>query len=155
MSKKAPSYKGRYPSSSQATKAARGASRKADTSCELKLRKALWHSGFRYRKNVAELPGKPDIVFYGARLAVFCDGDFWHGRNWPERKRKLSRGSNSEYWVKKIERNIERDAMNTEALEQSGWQVMRFWESDIHQDVDSVVEQIRSVLQEQARSSNR
>jgi DNA mismatch endonuclease (patch repair protein) len=57
--------------------------------------------------------------------------------------------------VKKIERNIERDAMNTEALEQSGWQVMRFWESDIHQDVDSVVEQIRSVLQEQARSSNR
>jgi DNA mismatch endonuclease (patch repair protein) len=48
---------------------------------------------------VAELPGKPDIVFYGARLAVFCDGDFWHGRNWPERKRKLSRGSNSEYWV--------------------------------------------------------
>lgn len=150
---KNPRYRGCKPTSEKASKAARGASRKSDTTCELKLRRALWHKGLRYRKNVVELTGKPDIVFLRARLVVFCDGDFWHGRHWEERKSKLENGSNASYWIKKIERNIERDAENTRALELQGWQVLRFWESDIHRDVESVVEQILKLLQNRIKST--
>src|SRR6478672_1465494 len=87
-----PSYKGLRPASPRASAAARGSSKKADTRCELMLRRSLWVAGCRYRKNVPELPGRPDIVFPGAKVAVFCDGDFWHGRDWETRRQKLSRG---------------------------------------------------------------
>lgn len=145
---KTPSYRGLEPSSKAASQAARGASRKTGTRCELTLRRALWHRGLRYRKNVSFLPGKPDIAFIGTRVAVFCDGDFWHGKNWSNRRQKLSRGANPSYWVAKIERNMQRDATNTAALEHMGWRVLRFWESDIQSDLDGVVSQIAEVVRD-------
>lgn len=108
-----------------------GLSRKADTRHELLLRRMLWRAGCRFRKNVPELPGKPDIAFPRVKLAIFCDGDFWHGKDWRNRRAKLESGSNPRYWVDKIERNMERDSENTRLLQDAGWTVMRFWESDI------------------------
>lgn len=109
-----------------------------DTRPELALRKELWRRGLRYRKNYKKLPGKPDIVFPRARLAVFCDGDFWHGHNWAIRgygslENELQRYSRA--WADKITRNIQRDERTNEELEDVGWKVLRIWESDIKADV--------------------
>ncbi|MBI2568569.1 MAG: very short patch repair endonuclease [Candidatus Schekmanbacteria bacterium] len=142
----APTYRGRAPASPQASAAARGSSKKADTRCEVKLRSVLWRSGARFRKNVKELPGCPDIVFSRVRLAIFCDGDFWHGRNWPERKSKLARGANACYWLAKIERNRMRDLERTAVLEADGWTVLRFWEAEILSDVEAVSRRILDCL---------
>jgi len=125
------SYKGRKPASARASAAARGSSKKIDTRCEILLRRTLWAAGARYRKNVKELPGRPDIVFPKAKLVVFCDGDFWHGRNWESRRQKLAQGTNPDYWISKIERNIERDRLSTSKLEEMGWTVLRVWETEI------------------------
>jgi DNA mismatch endonuclease (patch repair protein) len=133
-------YRGLVPASTRASAAARGSSRKTDTSAELPLRRLLWHGGYRYRKNVPHLPGKPDIVFVRQRIAVFCDGDFWHGKDWPQRRIRLSAGHNADYWIAKIERNMERDKEHTLALKQDGWRVMRFWESEIRSDLESVAD---------------
>ena len=102
-----PRYDGFAPASANASAAARGASRKSNTRPEVLLRQALWSAGLRYRKNVAELPGKPNLVFRRARVVVFCDGDFWHGKDWAEQRKKLLAGTNPGYWVAKIKRNIE------------------------------------------------
>ena len=109
-----------------------------DTKPEIMLRKALWAKGLRYIKNVKTLPGKPDMVFAKAKIAVFCDGDFWHGHNWALRgfasiEEELSRYS--DYWRNKILANVERDKRNNISLEAAGWTVLRFWESDIKADV--------------------
>jgi DNA mismatch endonuclease, patch repair protein len=143
-----PSYKGLRPASPRATAAARGSSRKTDTRCEMALRKTLWAAGCRYRKNVPGLPGRPDVVFPGAKVAVFVDGDFWHGRDWEARQGKLSRGNNPGYWVAKIQRNIERDQQNTRHLQELGWTVLRFWESEVHSDPGAVVQRVRDTLRE-------
>jgi len=90
--------------------------------------------GLRFRKNVRDLPGKPDIVFTKQRVAVFCDGDFWHGRDWPARKRKLHKGANALCWTKKIGANIQRDRLLDQDLKRLGWKVLRLWESDILED---------------------
>ena len=100
----------------------------------------------RYRKNVETLPGKPDIVFVRARVAVFCDGDFWHGRNWEEQKSKLCQGTNAEYWLSKIESNMERDRLNNALLEADGWSVLRLWETDIKRDPQAAAELVREVV---------
>lgn len=146
----APSFKGRKASSERASVAARGSSKKGDTKCELVLRRALWASGVRYRKDVAALPGRPDVVFHGARVAVFCDGDFWHGRKWEDRKRKLASGHNAPYWLAKIERNMARDQERTDLLIAHGWMVLRFWETDILANVDSVVKRVLKILDERS-----
>jgi DNA mismatch endonuclease (patch repair protein) len=105
--------------------------------------------GLRFRKNVRDLPGRPDIVFRRHRVAVFCDGDFWHGRNWIQRRRKLKQGANSSYWVAKIRANIERDKRHDERLRQLGWTVVRVWEKDILADAQRaamvVAQSIREV----------
>ncbi len=139
-------YKGRHPASPRASAAARGSSKKKNTACELALRKALWASGFRYRKNVAEMPGHPDILFPRARVAIFCDGDFWHGNHWETRRRKLKAGTNPDYWLAKIQRNMERDRETTLRLEGLGWVVLRFWESEIRADTRKIVEKIGATL---------
>lgn len=144
---KTPSYKGLEPASERASAAARGSSRKTETRCEVVLRKVLWRAGARYRKNVRDLPGKPDVVFRGVRLAVFCDGDFWHGRNWDERRRKLAQGSNAGYWVAKIERNRQRDREHDRALQAEGWTVLRYWETDILADPQAIAEEILATLE--------
>ena len=147
FSKTAPvSYKGRRPASARASAAGRGSSKKVDTRCERVLRKALWSAGYRYRKNVAEVPGHPDIVFLRARVAVFCDGDFWHGRDWERRRERLQAGSNPDYWLAKIQRNMERDHETTSRLESLGWTVLRFWESEIRSGSLEVVQKIGAAL---------
>lgn len=141
------SYKGLQATSERASKAARGSSRKRDTRCELVLRRALWRAGLRYRKDVAELAGRPDIVFSAPRVAIFCDGDFWHGKDWAARRRRLAAGANAAYWVSKIERNRRRDREVDATLEAQGWRVLRIWESAIQGDVAAVVRSICDVLE--------
>lgn len=113
------------------------------------LRRALWRSGCRYRVNVRELPGCPDIVLSKPRVAVFCDGDFWHGRNWNVRSKKLQAGHNARYWTSKIEGDMARDNAATARLEAIGWTVLRFWETDILKFPDLVT---KSVLKALARA---
>lgn len=143
---RAPSYAGLQPSSLRASIAARGSSKKHDTKPEILLRSALWKRGLHYRKNKADLIGKPDIVFENMRLVVFVDGDFWHGRNWRRRKAKLRGGHNSDYWINKIERNMRRDLDWNLKLRAAGWAVLRLWESDIHGNIDAVVDRIEMAL---------
>ena len=100
-----------------------------DSQIELLLRQELWARGLRYRKNVNRIYGKPDIVFIGKKIAVFCDSEFWHGYNWEERKKDFK--SHQEFWIPKIERNMERDAEVTAKLESEGWTVLRFWGNEI------------------------
>jgi len=126
-----PSFAGLGPASKNASAAARGASRKTDTRCELVLRRELWRRGLRYRLHVADLHGRPDIVFPRERVVVFCDGDFWHGRDLESRLAKLGRGHNATYWVAKVQRNVVRDRENQRVLEAAGWTVVRIWETDV------------------------
>jgi DNA mismatch endonuclease (patch repair protein) len=95
---------------------------------------------------VKGLPGKPDIVFVGPRVAVYCDGDFWHGRNWDKLRSKLRMGANAEYWCAKIESNIERDLHNQRLLEEAGWHVLRLWETDILRDIIGIALTIKEVI---------
>ena len=117
-----------------------------DTSIELALRKALWHKGIRYRKNYKNLPGKPDIVITKYRIAIFCDSDFWHGFDWDNRHQRIK--SNREYWIPKIERNMERDKDVTAQLEALGWRVIRFWEFQIKKELDACVSVICDAIAE-------
>lgn len=139
-------YKGRKPASPQASATGRANSRKSDTQCERLLRQALWAAGYRYRKNVANLPGHPDVVFLRARVAVFVDGDFWHGRDWESRREKLRAGSNPDYWLAKIQRNMERDRETTSRLQDLGWTILRLWESEIQASPQAVVKKIGAIL---------
>ncbi|MFP3156407.1 very short patch repair endonuclease [Lachnospiraceae bacterium ZAX-1] len=100
-----------------------------DTKIELALRKALWRKGIRYRKNYKKLPGSPDIVLTKYKIAVFCDGEFFHGYKWGEKKDRLD--TNRDYWIKKIERNMQRDRENEQALRFLDWTVLRFWGYEI------------------------
>lgn len=100
---------------------------------EVMLMKELWSRGLRYRKNVKSVYGKPDIAFICKKVAVFCDSEFWHGYNWGERKHDFK--SNQEFWISKIERNIERDLEVTAKLELDGWTVLRFWGKDIKKNL--------------------
>ena len=111
-----------------------------DTSIEIALRLALWHRGIRYRKNYKNLPGKPDIAITRCRIAVFCDSDFWHGYDWENRHQRIK--SNREYWIPKIERNMQRDKEVTIQLKEMGWTVLRFWEWQIKKHLDECVNSI-------------
>lgn len=144
--RRTPSYGGLEAASSGATRAAKGASRKRDTKPELILRRALWARGFRYRVDVGDLPGRPDIVFPSARVACFVDGDYWHGRELEDRIAKLARGHNAPYWVAKIRTNVERDRRHDAALAAAGWRVLRLWETDLLKDAGQAVEQVEKAL---------
>jgi DNA mismatch endonuclease (patch repair protein) len=110
------------------------------------LRSAVWRIPLRYRIAPAGLPGRPDLVFARERVVVFCDGDFWHGRNLDARLAKLAAGHNAPYWTAKIRTNVERDARHTKQLEAAGWLVLRFWESDILRDVVAAAEVIADAV---------
>ena len=120
-----------------------------DTSIEIKFRKALWHKGFRYRKNYKGLPGKPDIVLTKYRIAIFCDSEFFHGKDWEMLKPRLEKGKNSDYWVKKIERNIQRDEEIEQQLNFMGWPVIHFWGKDILKDTEQCVRVIEEIIFDQ------
>ena len=117
-----------------------------DTNIEIRLRKELWHRGYRYRKNYKNLPGKPDIVLEKYKIAIFCDSEFWHGKDWEVLKPKLQKGNNPEFWVKKIERNIERDDEINKRLLFLGWTVIRFWGKDILHDTEECIKVIEEVI---------
>lgn len=116
----------------------------ADTSIEIKLRKALWKKGYRYRKNCKQVFGKPDICFKGKKVAVFCDSEFWHGKYYQEGK--YIPKTNSEFWISKLERNIQRDKEVNETLEKEGWIVLRFWEKEINKDLGQCIKKIEGTL---------
>jgi DNA mismatch endonuclease (patch repair protein) len=115
-----------------------------NTRIEIKLRLALWHRGFRYRKNYKKLPGSPDIALTKYHVAIFCDSDFWHGYEWNLHKNDIH--SNREFWLNKIEQNIQRDKDNDDKLIQMGWLPLHFWEHQINKDLEGCVAEILSYL---------
>lgn len=127
--------------------------RSKDTSIEIIMRKALWRHGFRYRKNYKLLPGTPDIAITKYRIAIFCDSEFFHGKDWEKLRMQLENGSNSAYWIKKITRNIERDIENDKALRLREWTVLRFWGEDIKKHTDECVRVVEEVVFEQTLCS--
>lgn len=142
----APSFSGLSPASAVSSRIARASSRKRDTKPELLLRRALREAGFAYRIDVASLPGRPDLVVPAARLAIFCDGDFWHGRNLRQRLGRLAAGHNSLYWTEKLSSNVRRDRQVNQLLRKLGWTVLRFWESDISSDPQRAIDAIVSAI---------
>lgn len=113
---------------------------------EILLQKELWSRGLRYRKNVKGITGKPDIAFIGKKIAVFCDSEFWHGYDWENRKKDFK--SNTEFWIPKIERNIQRDIEVTSELETQGWIVIRFWGKEIKKNVSGCADEIERIWKE-------
>lgn len=105
--------------------------RSKDTKIEVILRMALWNKGYRYRKNYKNLPENPDIVLTKYKIAIFCDGEFFHGKDWEVLKPKLEKSNNSDFWISKISRNRERDDEINKRLLFEGWTVIRFWGNDI------------------------
>lgn len=120
--------------------------RSKDTSIEVALRKALWKEGIRYRKNYRALPGTPDIAITKYQLAIFCDSEFFHGKDWEILKPRLEKGNNPDYWVKKIERNRERDIRNDQKLLAMGWTVIHFWGKDILKKTDECTSAIKETI---------
>jgi DNA mismatch endonuclease, patch repair protein len=146
MKRIAPRYDALQPASAAASKVKRRNPAQG-TSIEMMLRRRLWAVGLRYRLHVKDLPGKPDLVFPRQKLAVFMDGDFWHGRDWAQRRKALAGGHNAGYWLAKISYNRERDERNTALLRNAGWTVLRLWETDVKRAPDEAVEKVFRVLE--------
>ncbi len=108
-----------------------------DTGPETLVRSALHKRGFRFRKHLKELPGKPDVVFTKSKVAVFVDGDFWHGYRFTTWEHKVA-----DFWKTKISKNRERDAENHSLLRQMGWTVIRLWQHDLERDFEDSIERI-------------
>ncbi len=113
---------------------------------EEQLAKALWHAGYRYRRNYRKLPGRPDIAIQKHHIAIFVDGEFWHGFDWENRKPKLKR--NREYWIEKIEENIARDKRNDLLLQEHGWKVLHFWEKEVLKNREACIRTIEDAIME-------
>ena len=120
-----------------------------DTSIEVKLRRALWAKGIRFRKNYKLLPGTPDIVLTKYKIAIFCDSEFFHGKDWEVLLSKLEKGNNSDYWINKIKRNIERDKSKDKLLHELGWIVIHFWGNDINKNVNECVTKVEKIILEE------
>lgn len=120
--------------------------RSENTKIEVLLRKALWRKGYRYRKNDRSLPGRPDIVLPKYKIAIFCDGEFFHGKDWEVLKPRLEQGSNGEFWVNKISRNKACDDETNKKLLFLGWTVIRFWGKDIQKNLDECVKVVEETI---------
>ena len=116
---------------------------------EIILRKSLWKMGFRYRLHNKRLPGNPDIVMKKYMLVIFIDGEFWHGFNWVQKKIKIK--ANRDFWIPKIERNMQRDKINNTKLEAMGFKVFRFWERDIKKDLTNPLSEIINFISSTAK----
>ncbi len=117
-----------------------------DTEIEMLLRKALWNCGYRYRKNYKELPGKPDIAITKYKVAVFCDSEFFHGKDWEIQLERLKRSNNSDYWIRKISRNMKHDDEVNKELQFLGWTVIRLWGNDIKKNIDDCIKVIEEAI---------
>ncbi len=115
--------------------------RSTDTSCELTIRRLAHARGLRFRKHCSWLPGRPDLVFVSAKVAVFVDGDYWHGWRFPCWQAKLPL-----YWREKIERNRKRDHRNFRKLRRSGWRVIRIWEHQVERDAQWCADLIETAV---------
>jgi len=115
-----------------------------NTKPEMLFRRALWSKGIRYRVHNKNLPGTPDISIVKYKLAIFIDGEFWHGYNWDERKLTLK--TNRDFWIPKIERNMQKDAEVNEALRELDFTIFRFWESEIKKDLDLCIKDVLSYV---------
>lgn len=124
-----------------------------DTSIEVQLRKALWHKGYRYRKNYKILPGSPDIVLTKYKIVIFCDSEFFHGKDWDVLKLRLEKGKNPEYWINKIEKNRSRDWANDKKLLFLGYTVIHFWGQDILKHTDECIQVIEDAIWDNQLSS--
>ena len=118
----------------------------SNTKIEVLLRKALWKKGYRYRKNYKKLPGKPDIVLTKYKIAIFCDGEVFHGKDWEILKPRLEKGNSSEYWVSKISKNRKHDDEINKELLFLGWTVIRFWGNDIKKNTDECIKVIEETI---------
>jgi DNA mismatch endonuclease Vsr len=123
-----------------------------DSKIETILAKALWARGYRYRKNDKSVFGKPDITFKKLKIAIFVDGEFWHGKDWD--KRKNDHKSNQEFWIKKIELNILRDTEVNEYLLKEKWKVLRFWGREIEKNLRYCLTKIEDLINEIKRENN-
>lgn len=117
-----------------------------DSRIEILLRKELWSRNLHYRKNVSSIIGKPDIAFIGKKIAVFVDSEFFHGFDWENRQNDIK--SNRDFWIKKIERNMQRDAVVNDALNSEGWLVLRFWGNEIKNNVSECADKIEKAFWE-------
>ena len=115
------------------------------TKPELLLAKAMWALGLRYRKNSGSIFEKPDFSFKKYKVAVFVDGEFWHGKDWEQRKAEIK--GNREFWIAKIERNIRRDMEVTGRLKAEGWTVLRFWSNDVVKNAGCHAEKVKEIIQ--------
>lgn len=121
-----------------------------DTKPEMMLRREIWKKGYRYRKNNKALPGKPDISIKKYKLAIFVDGEFWHGYNWSEKKEQIK--SNRKFWIPKIERNMQRDRENEKKLKEKGYKVIRYWANEVKEDVSACAEPIIKYIESKKQS---
>ncbi len=117
-----------------------------DSKIEILLRKELWHRNLHYRKNVTRIIGKPDIAFIGKKIVVFVDSEFWHGYDWENKQKEIK--TNRDFWIAKIERNIQRDKEVNENLQADGWTVLRFWGNDIKSDIMACADKIEKIYWE-------
>ncbi|MCM1083799.1 MAG: very short patch repair endonuclease [Clostridium sp.] len=117
-----------------------------DTGIEITLRKELWNKGYRYRKNDKRLPGTPDIVMSKYKIAIFCDSEFFHGKDWEVLKPQLEKGKNPEFWIKKISNNRKRDDEVNKQLLYLGWTVIRFWGKDIMKRTNECIKVIEETI---------
>ena len=117
-----------------------------DSKIECVLRKALWEKGYRYRKNYSKLPGKPDIVLIRYQIAIFCDSEFFHGKNFDQLKVQLNKSKNSDFWIDKIQKNINRDEEVNKLLKGQGWMVLRFWGKEILENTDQCIRTIEEAV---------
>ncbi|KRB54518.1 very short patch repair endonuclease [Flavobacterium sp. Root186] len=120
--------------------------RSTNTKDEVRLAKALWALGYRYRRNNKTVFGKPDFTFKKIKLAIFVDGEFFHGKNWDIDKNRIK--TNNEFWIKKIERNIQRDIEVNTYLESQNWKILRFWSNDIKKNLDACILEIQNAINE-------
>jgi len=125
--------------------------RASGSKIETALAKALFAQGLRYRKNDRAVFGKPDLTFKKFKLAIFVDSEFWHGKDWETRK--FDHKSNQEFWLTKIERNIERENEVNEKLIAEGWKVLRFWGKDITKNLDKCINKIQKTINETERKN--
>lgn len=117
-----------------------------DTKIEVALRKALWAKGYRYRKNYKKIPGSPDICLTKYKIAIFCDSEFFHGKDWEVLRVRVAKGNNGAYWVKKIQENIIRDNEKDKALNFMGWTVIHFWGKDILKNTEECIKVIEETI---------
>ena len=126
----------------------------SDTEIEVLLRKALREKGYHYRKNYKNLPGKPDIALTKYKIAIFCDGEFFHGKDWEVLRPRLEKSNNSEYWISKISKNRKRDEEINKKLLFMGWTVIRFWGKDIKNNTDECIKVIEEAIFEMKLGEN-